>query len=167
MREIYRVKVNLRRKQPLIFIKMAKKIIIGGDHAGIAYKKHIVENLKNEGYEVEDVGPFEEGVSVDYPDFAHQVGKKVQDNPDSYFGILICGSGNGVAMTANKYSNVRAGLCWTEEIAALARQHNDANVLAMPARFISLDEAMKITHTFLRTDFEGGRHANRVNKICP
>jgi ribose 5-phosphate isomerase B len=145
---------------------MKRKIIIGGDHAGISYKKILSDSLIAEGFTIEDVGPLEEGKSVDYPDFAHLVAKKVDENPRDYFGILICGSGNGVAMTANKYPQVRAALCWNEEIAALARQHNDANVLCMPARFISEDICQKIVKTFLQTGFEGGRHAGRVNKIC-
>ncbi len=145
---------------------MKRKIIIGGDHAGISYKKILFDSLLAQAYSVEDVGPFEEGKSVDYPDFAHIVAQKVDENPREFFGILICGSGNGVAMTANKYPEVRAALCWNAEIAALARQHNDANVLCMPARFISEESCRNIVETFLQTEFEGGRHALRVDKIC-
>ncbi len=140
------------------------KIAIGGDHAGFAYKEEIKKMLSEQGYEVKDFGPFNEA-SVDYPDFAHPVATSVENN-ETDFGILICGSGNGVAITANKHQGIRAALCWTEELGSLARQHNNANVLCLPARFIDLDLAKKITTIFLKTDFEGGRHANRVNKIA-
>jgi ribose 5-phosphate isomerase B len=140
------------------------KIGIGGDHAGFEYKKEIIEFLKSKGHEVKDFGPFSTD-SVDYPDFAHPLASSVADKENT-FGILICGSGNGVAITANKHQNVRAALCWSEEIAKLARQHNDANVICLPARFISLDEAKKCTSSFIETAFEGGRHAGRVGKIA-
>ncbi len=140
------------------------KIGIGGDHAGYAYKKALIEMLTQSGYEIKDFGPFSDA-SVDYPDFAHPLANAVEKQ-EVNLGILICGSGNGVAITANKHQSIRAALCWTEELGALARQHNNANVLCLPARFISLDLAKQITNTFLTTPFEGGRHENRVNKIA-
>ena len=137
------------------------KISIGNDHAGVDYKKFIIENLKNHSvinHGTDDVN------SVDYPDFAHPVSLDVE-NKTSEIGILICGSGNGVAMTANKHKQVRAALCWSEEIAKLAKQHNNANIVCIPARFISKEEALQIVKSFINTDFEGGRHKRRVNKI--
>ena len=137
------------------------KISIGNDHAGVDYKKFIIENLKNHSvinHGTDDVN------SVDYPDFAHPVSLDVE-NKTSEIGILICGSGNGVAMTANKHKKVRAALCWSEEIAKLAKQHNNANIVCIPARFISKEEALQIVKSFINTDFEGGRHKRRVNKI--
>ncbi|WP_459210222.1 ribose 5-phosphate isomerase B [Aquimarina rhabdastrellae] len=139
------------------------KIAIGNDHAGTAYKLAIVEFLKSEGIDVNNYGT-DHTDSVDYPDFVHPVAKDVDTNTVDY-GILICGSGNGVSMTANKYKNVRAGLCWTKEIVSLTRQHNDANILSIPARFTSLPQAIEMVKTFLNTEFEGGRHLNRVKKI--
>ena len=139
------------------------KIAIGGDHAGFEYKKEIISMLEDQGHEMNDIGPFSED-SVDYPDFAHPLATAVE-NGDVDFGILICGSGNGVAFTANKHQGIRAALCWKDELAALARKHNDANVLALPARFVSLEEAKSMVNTFLSTDFEGGRHQNRVEKV--
>jgi len=138
------------------------KISIGGDHAGFAYKAEIIKLLSADN-EIKDFGPFSDA-SVDYPDFAHPVALSVE-NGEAQFGILICGSGNGVAITANKHQGIRAALCWTEELGALARQHNNANVLCLPSRFIDLDLAKKIVLKFLNTNFEGGRHENRVNKI--
>lgn len=140
------------------------KIAIGGDHAGYAYKQEIITLLKAEGHEVKDFGPYSDA-SVDYPDFAHPLASSVESG-ETETGILICGSGNGVAITANKHQGIRAALCWTEELGALARQHNNANVLCLPSRFIDLDLAKKITLTFLSTSFEGGRHENRVKKIA-
>lgn len=137
------------------------KIAIGGDHAGFEYKEHLKRFLSD--YLVEDFGTFSTD-SVDYPDFAHPVASAVE-NGICDFGILICGSANGVAITANKHQGVRAALCWENEIAALARQHNNANVICIPARFVALALAEEMTTTFLNTSFEGGRHANRVNKI--
>ncbi|HLP63306.1 ribose 5-phosphate isomerase B [Flavobacterium sp.] len=139
------------------------KISIGNDHAGPDYKKAIVNYLEAKGYEVINHGTnsFD---SVDYPDFGHPVALDVESGK-AQFGIVICGSGNGIAMTANKHQGIRAALCWTKEISALARQHNDANVVSIPARFTSIQQAVEIVDTFLTTDFEGGRHANRVNKI--
>ena len=139
------------------------KISIGGDHAGFIYKEEIIKMLSTEGHEVKDFGPFSEA-SVDYPDFAHPVAASVEKG-EAHFGILICGSGNGVAITANKHQGIRAALCWTEELGSLARQHNDANILCLPARFVDLELAKNIVNKFLSTAFEGGRHQNRVNKI--
>lgn len=138
------------------------KIIIASDHAGFELKERIKKQFSGE-YEFEDLGTHSEE-SVDYPDFAHPLAEKVAQNPDQ-FGVLICGTGNGMVMTANKHANVRAGLCWSPEIAALARQHNNANVLVMPARFIPAETAFAIFETFFHTDFEGGRHERRVGKI--
>jgi ribose 5-phosphate isomerase B len=139
------------------------KIAIGNDHAGPEYKNAIVAFLKENKYDVINCGTdtFE---SVDYPDFGHKVANRIQ-NGSADFGIVICGSGNGIAMTANKHEGVRAALCWTKEIASLARQHNDANILSIPARFTSIEQAVEIAKTFLNTTFEGGRHAARVDKI--
>ena len=138
------------------------KITIGCDHAGVEYKSKIVEFLKKEGYQVLDVGTHGKE-SVDYPDFAHLVSEEVLAGAD--FGILICGSGNGVSMAANKHKGIRAALCWSEEITKLARQHNDANIISIPARFMSLEKSMQIIKTFLTQPFEGGRHQRRVQKI--
>ena len=138
------------------------KISIGNDHAGVDYKNYIIENL-NDTYEIKNNGTNEES-SVDYPDFAHPVSSDIE-NKNSDLGILICGSGNGVAMTANKYKKVRAALCWSEEIAKLSKQHNNANVVCIPARFISKEDALQIVRSFIDTIFEGGRHERRVNKI--
>ncbi len=139
------------------------KIAIGNDHAGTAYKFAVVAHLKSQGIEFTNYGTNEES-SVDYPDFVHPVAKDVDGNTVD-FGILICGSGNGVCMTANKYKNVRAGLCWTKEITVLTRQHNNANIICIPARFTSQHQALDMVKTFLSTAFEGGRHQNRVKKI--
>ena len=139
------------------------KIAIGNDHAGTEYKFAIVEFLESKGIEVINYGT-NTGDSVDYPDFVHPVAKDVRDQKVD-FGILICGSANGVAMTANKYQEIRAGLCWTKEIVSLIRQHNNANVLCIPARFTAIPQAIAMVETFLNTSFEGGRHQNRVNKI--
>ena len=138
-------------------------IAIGSDHAGFAYKEKIKASLGRLGYQVSDKGTMGEA-SVDYPDFAHPVASAVEMG-EAQWGILICGSGNGVAITANKHAGIRAALCWKEELARLARAHNDANVLCIPARFISLDLAKKMVKAFLNEPFEGGRHQNRVNKI--
>ncbi|MDN3708567.1 ribose 5-phosphate isomerase B [Myroides ceti] len=140
------------------------KIAIGNDHAGPEYKKAIVEMLQKKGYEVVNYGT-DSFDSVDYPDFGHQVAQDVEDKKVD-FGIVICGSGNGIAMTANKHQGVRCALCWTTEIASLARQHNDANIIAIPARYTAVVQAVEMVETFLKTAFEGGRHANRVNKIA-
>ena len=139
------------------------KIAIGNDHAGPDYKFAIIKMLAARGIEVVNYGT-DTFDSVDYPDFAHSVSKDVNDNKVD-FGILICGSANGVTMTANKYPKVRAGLCWTKEIAELVRLHNDANIIGIPARFTSIPQAVAMVETFLDTAFEGGRHQNRVDKI--
>jgi ribose 5-phosphate isomerase B len=140
-----------------------KTIPIGADHAGFVLKGKIISFLKAIGYEVLDFGCFSEE-SIDYPDFAHPVAEKVFQNKEM-LGILICGSGNGINMTANKHKGIRGALCWNPEIAKLARQHNDANILSLPARFITEDEALAIVKTFLDTAFEGGRHQRRIDKI--
>ena len=137
-------------------------ISIGNDHAGVDYKNYIIENL-SENYNIKNHGT-DNDESVDYPDFAHQVAYDIENNI-SNVGILICGSGNGVAMTANKHKNVRAALCWNVQIAYLAKQHNNANIVCIPARFISKEEALKIVKSFIESDFEGGRHERRVKKI--
>ena len=137
-------------------------ISIGNDHAGVDYKNYIIKNLE-EKYNIVNHGT-DDINSVDYPDFAHPVSLDI-DNRKSDFGVLICGSGNGVAMTANKYKKVRAALCWSEEIAKLSKQHNNANVVCIPARFISKEDALQIVRSFIDTKFEGGRHERRVNKI--
>lgn len=140
-----------------------EKIVIASDHAGYELKQLIIKELKHLNFEVDDKGCFSTN-SVDYPDFAHKAAYDV-DKGIVKRGIVICGSGNGVNMTANKHKNVRSALCWNEEIARLARLHNDANIMALPARFITIDEAIKCLHVFLNTSFEGGRHINRINKI--
>jgi ribose 5-phosphate isomerase B len=139
------------------------KIALGADHAGVLYKKTVIEFLKNKGFEIQDFGT-NTSDSVDYPDFAHPVAQIVE-NKEATFGILICGSGNGVAITANKHANIRAALCWNLETAELARQHNDANILCLPARFITENQAVEMVEKFLQTSFEGGRHQKRVDKI--
>jgi len=139
------------------------KISIGNDHAGPDYKKAIVEFLEKNSHEVINHGTNTTD-SVDYPDFGHPVAIDVETGKAD-LGIVICGSGNGIAMTVNKHQGIRAALCWTKEIAALARQHNDANIISIPARFTSIPQAVEMVDTFLKTDFEGGRHQNRVNKI--
>lgn len=139
------------------------KISIGNDHAGPEYKIAIVEYLKSQGHEVTNYGT-DTTDRVDYPDFGHLVANDVSEGKAD-FGIVICGSGNGIAMTANKHPKVRAGLCWTKEIAALTRQHNNANIISIPARYTSIIQAVEMVETFLTTDFEGGRHQARVDKI--
>lgn len=143
---------------------MSKKIAIGGDHAGYDYKRQLVAYLEKEGYEVKDFGPFSDA-SVDYPDYVHPLCEAIEAG-EFPKGIVVCGSGNGVAITANKHQGIRAAICWNNELAALSRQHNDANVISIPARFVDYGLAEKMVVTFLSTDFEGGRHANRVNKIA-
>lgn len=139
------------------------KIAIGNDHAGPNYQKAIIEYLTSQGIEIVNYGT-QTFDSVDYPDFAHRVANDVE-NQKVDFGILICGSGNGIAMTANKYQKVRCAVCWTNEIATLARLHNDANIISIPARFTAVEQAVQMVKTFLNTSFEGGRHQNRVHKI--
>jgi ribose 5-phosphate isomerase B len=139
-------------------------ISIGNDHAGTSYKQAIVQFLEEKGFTVVNHGTDAED-SVDYPDFIHPGALDVTQGKAD-FGIIICGSGNGANMTANKHQEIRSALCWNREIVALARQHNNANVLSIPARFVSLDEAISFVTIFLNTPFEGGRHANRVAKIA-
>ncbi len=139
------------------------KISIGNDHAGTDYKFAILKLLESKGISVTNYGT-DTSDSVDYPDFVHPVAEDVETNK-SDLGIIICGSGNGASMTANKHQGVRAALCWTTEIVALARQHNNANILSIPARFTALPQALDMVETFLNTPFEGGRHQNRVDKI--
>jgi len=142
---------------------MMPKIAIGGDHAGFEYKEGLKKWLEKNGYAVKDFGAHSTE-SADYPDFAHPVASSVETK-EFDLGILVCGSANGVAITANKHQGIRAAICWTEELAALARQHNNANVVCIPSRFISFDVAENIVDRFLHTEFEGGRHEKRVNKI--
>jgi len=139
------------------------KIAIGNDHAGLEYKKAIMKFLKSENKDVINFGTDTED-SVDYPDHIHPVSNHVSATPES-LGIIICGSGNGAAMTANKNQNIRAALCWNKELSKLSREHNDANIISIPARFVSLDEAIKMVKIFISTKFEGGRHKKRVKKI--
>ena len=140
------------------------EIAIGCDHAGFAVKEFIMQNLTGSEYTFHDFGTFSEK-TMDYPDSAHPLAKAVQSGRFK-FGILVCGSGNGVAMVANKYPAIRAAVCWNEEITILSRKHNDANILALPARYISLEDAVKFSRLFLTTGFEGGRHLQRVEKIA-
>jgi len=139
------------------------KISIGNDHAGTTYKFAIVAMLQEKGIEVINHGTDAED-SVDYPDFVHPVANDIEQNKAD-LGILICGSANGVAMTANKHQGIRCAICWTKEITELARQHNNANIIAIPARFVSQHQAVAMVTTFLETAFEGGRHQKRVDKI--
>jgi ribose 5-phosphate isomerase B len=142
----------------------SKPIAIGCDHAGFQYKTEIVKWLNGKGYRITDMGVYE-NVSVDYPDYAHPVAAAVEKH-EAVFGILICGTGNGVAMTANKHQGIRAALCWDTDVAKLVRQHNNANIICLPARFIALDLAKNMIDTFIETGFEGGRHATRVGKMA-
>lgn len=141
-----------------------KKIAIGCDHAGYELKEKIVKHLQGLGYEINDQGTFSPE-SVDYPDFAHKVATLVE-NKSADLGILLCGSGNGISMAANKHAGIRAALCWKKEIAELARLHNDANIVSLPARYVSDEEAFDIVDIFLNTSFEGGRHKRRIDKIA-
>jgi ribose 5-phosphate isomerase B len=142
---------------------MMPKIAIGSDHAGFEYKELLKNLLMSSGYETKDFGTYSKD-SADYPDFAHPVAEAVEKKQFD-FGVLVCGSANGVAIVANKHQGVRAAICWNEELAALARNHNNANVVCLPARFISYELAEKIADRFLHESFEGGRHETRVNKI--
>ncbi len=139
------------------------KIAIGSDHAGFELKEKLIIYLKQKGIEVKDFGAYSEE-RADYPDFAHPVAKSVESK-EVDFGILMCGTGNGINMAANKHKGIRAALCWKAEIAVLARQHNDANILTLPARCISPEEAEKCVDAFITIAFEGGRHTERVSKI--
>lgn len=142
---------------------LAKPIAIGSDHAGFEFKEAIISLLEGKGLQYLDFGAHS-SASADYPDFAHPVSFAVE-NGDAAFGILLCGSANGVGITANKHKGVRAAVCWGDEIASLARQHNNANILCLPARFVSLQDAEEMVEVFMATPFEGGRHQNRVDKI--
>ena len=140
------------------------RVAVGCDHAGFEYKETLKKMLTGDGYEVKDFGTYSLD-PVDYPDFVHPVAESIERNENDY-GILVCGSANGVAIAANKHQKIRAAIAWKNEIAALSRTHNDANIICLPSRFISADEAKQFTNTFLTTSFEGGRHATRVNKIA-
>lgn len=140
-----------------------KNIAIGSDHAGYDLKTKVLKHLKNKGIEVKDFGPFNDD-KADYPDYAHPVAKAVK-NKEVELGILICGSGNGINMTANKHQEIRSALCWQIDIAEMARLHNNANIIALPARYISEELALDCIDIFISTDFEGGRHEGRVAKI--
>ncbi|SEW13736.1 ribose 5-phosphate isomerase B [Chitinophaga sp. YR573] len=139
-------------------------VAVGSDHAGFEYKEEIISYLEGKGLKVKDVGAFSKD-SADYPDFAHPVATLVE-REQAAFGILVCGSGNGVAITANKHQGVRAAICWGEELARLARSHNNANVLCVPARFVDDNVTKQMVEVFIDTPFEGGRHENRVRKIA-
>ncbi len=139
------------------------KIAIGSDHAGFNYKEAIKDHLQQAGHDLEDLGTFTEA-SCDYPDYAHAVANAVEQGKAD-FGVLVCGSANGVAITANKHAGIRAAICWEKEIAILARAHNNANIICIPARFVSTDAAFEMVDAFLDTAFEGGRHQTRVGKI--
>ena len=143
---------------------LSKPIAIGSDHAGFDYKESLISFLESKGLPFQDFGTHSKD-STDYPDYAHPVASAVEDGTCA-FGILLCGSANGVAITANKHQHIRAAICWGEELAQLARAHNDANVICIPARFVSESDAEKMLAVFITTPFEGGRHANRVNKIA-
>lgn len=142
----------------------SKPIAIGSDHAGFEYKNALSIWLKEKGYQVIDFGTHSP-MSVDYPDFAHPTASSVE-NGEASFGILLCGTANGVAMTANKHPQIRASLCWQNDVAVVSRQHNDANIICIPARFVSLALAEQMIELFMNTEFEGGRHATRVGKIA-
>jgi len=141
----------------------SKELIIGSDHGGYKLKEFLKEKLIKKAYKIKDYGTNSEN-SVDYPDIIHPLSKSI-NSKEHEMGIIICGSGNGAQMTANKYSNVRAALCWNEEIAKLSRLHNDANIISLPGRFIDEETALKMVELFLNTEFEGGRHKKRVEKI--
>ena len=142
---------------------MSKIVPIGADHAGFQLKKKIVKSLQDKGFDVQDYG-CDSDASIDYPDYGHPVASMVEKN-EGMLGIVICGSGNGINMTANKHQGVRSALCWNRELVVLAREHNNANVLALPARFISEENALEMVEVFFTTPFEGGRHKRRVDKI--
>lgn len=143
---------------------LALPVAIGGDHAGFAYKEEVISYLEGKGVQVKDFGTHSPD-SVDYPDFAHPVASAVESGAFAY-GILICGSANGVAITANKHQGIRAAICWGDELARLARSHNNANILCIPAKFVDTATAEEMVDIFAETAFEGGRHENRVNKIA-
>jgi len=143
---------------------LSKPIAIGCDHAGFEYKTEIVKFLNSKGWQVKDFGTYAAD-SVDYPDYAHPVSEAVEKG-DVAFGILLCGSANGVAITANKHQNIRAGLCWISDVAKLVRLHNNANIICIPARFVSAPQARELVEIFINTEFEGGRHEKRKEKIA-
>ena len=143
---------------------LSKPIAIGSDHAGFDYKEDLISFLEGKGLVFEDFGTHTKD-SVDYPDFAHPVSNAVEKG-DAAFGILVCGSANGVAITANKHQGIRAAVCWGEELAKLSREHNNANIICIPARFVREGDAEKMVNLFMHTEFEGGRHAKRVDKIA-
>lgn len=143
---------------------LSKPIAIGSDHAGFDYKEDLISFLEGKGLLYKDYGTYSKD-SVDYPDFAHPVAQAVE-NGEAAFGILLCGTANGVAITANKHQHIRAGICWGDEIASLVRRHNNANIICIPSRFVREGDAEKMVSTFITTPFEGGRHAHRVNKIA-
>lgn len=143
---------------------LSKPVAIGCDHAGFEYKEDIISFLEGKGLEYKDFGTFSTD-SVDYPDFAHPVANSVANN-ETAFGILLCGSANGVAITANKHQQIRAAVCWGEELAELARKHNDANIICIPSRFVREGDVEKMVEVFIHTDFEGGRHEKRKEKIA-
>lgn len=139
-------------------------VAIGSDHAGFEYKAELAAWLREKGFQVDDAGVYE-NKSVDYPDYAHPVAELVEEGKAA-FGILLCGSANGVCMTANKHQGIRAALCWDNDVARIVRQHNDANIICVPARFVALELAKQMIENFMGTSFEGGRHQNRVSKIA-
>jgi ribose 5-phosphate isomerase B len=143
---------------------LSKPVAIGSDHAGFAYKTEIVRWLNQKGIQVSDMGVYED-TSVDYPDYAHPVANAVEKN-EAAFGILLCGTGNGVCMTANKHQGIRAAMCWEADVTRLVRLHNNANIICMPARFIAVAQAIHLIEIFMETAFEGGRHARRVQKMA-
>jgi ribose 5-phosphate isomerase B len=143
---------------------LSKGIVIGSDHAGFEYKKELVKWLEEKGIKVTDMG-VDSANSVDYPDYAHPVSIAVEEG-NAAFGILLCGSANGVCMTANKHQGIRAALCWQTDVARLVRQHNNANIICIPARFVALDNARQMIGVFIETPFEGGRHQDRISKMA-
>lgn len=143
---------------------LTKQVAVGADHAGYEYKQQVIDFLQKNNILYKDFGTYSTD-SVDYPDFAHPVASSVESG-ESGWGILICGSANGVAITANKHQHIRAAICWKPEIATLARQHNNANIICLPARFVSIEEALEMVQTFMKGSFEGGRHERRVEKIA-
>ena len=142
---------------------LVKKIAIGCDHAGFKHKEEVKRYLLEKGFEVKDFGTFSAD-SVDYPDYGHKVAEEIEKGMADY-GVLFCGSGNGINMAANKHAGIRSALCWNEEVAKLARQHNNANIIAIPARFMDVEMAKKVVKIFMEEKFEGGRHQQRLNKI--
>lgn len=146
-----------------LYFDLNKPIAIGCDHAGFEYKNAVVKHLNSKGYQVNDLGTYGPN-SVDYPDFAHPVAQTVEKN-EAAFGILLCGSANGVAITANKHPGIRAALCWQKDVAEITRKHNDANIICIPARFVSQHYTIEMIDTFIATAFDGGRHAERIAKM--